>query len=105
MLTRHGEIMEVFGNRAEAISYSGAATSIGSGALVVFGHPVNQIEIAFASMVIGAIVGIGGLITTIFFKWLAHKETVRMNKIKLYELEDEEINLEPEIVKFNDDIN
>lgn len=81
MLSHHGEVMEVIGAKATVVAYSGAVTSVGSGALVSLGLGITQEQIAFISMVVGAIVGIGGLITSIVFRWLAHKEVVRMNKI------------------------
>ena len=81
MLNHHGEVMEILGTKAAAVAYSGAATTLGSGALVIFGLPVSQVQIAFLSMLIGAIVGIGGLIASVIFKWLAHKESCRVNRV------------------------
>lgn len=87
MMNHHLEIMDVLGTKASAVTYSGAVASVGSGALVIFGLPVGQVEIAFVSMLIGAFIGIGGLIANIVFKWLAHKEMCRMNDAKKYKTE------------------
>lgn len=95
--------MDILSTKASAVTYSGAAASVGSGALVIFG--LGQVEIAFISMVIGAFVGIGGLIANVIFKWLAHKELCRMNDAKqreaaesFYDLfEDDEIEQEKSI--------
>lgn len=79
-MNHHLEVMEVLGAKASAVSYGGAATMVGSGAIVVFGLAISQIQIAFISMMIGAFVGIGGLIANVVFKYLAHKESCRVNK-------------------------
>ena len=94
MLNHHGEVMELLGAKAATVAYGGAATAVGSGAIVVFGLAVSQIQIAFISMLIGAVVGIGGLLANVIFKWLAHKETCRVNRLnaRLY-MESEEKQL------------
>jgi hypothetical protein len=79
-MNHHLEVMEVLGAKASAVSYGGAATAVGSGAIVVFGLAISQIQIAFLSMIIGAIVGFGGLFANIVFKYLAHKELCRVNR-------------------------
>ena len=79
MINHHLEVMDLLGAKASTMAYSGAVTMVGSGALVVFGLSVTQIEIAFISMIIGAIVGVCGLVANIVFKWLAHREYCRAN--------------------------
>ena len=81
-MNNHQEIMEVLSAKASAVTYGGAATVAGSGAIVFFGVSISQAQIAFISMIIGAFVGIGGLIANIVFKYLAHKEMCRVNRVK-----------------------
>lgn len=91
-MNHHLEVMEVLSAKASAVSYGGAATMVGSGAIVVFGLTISQIQIAFISMMIGAFVGISGLIANIVFKYLAHRESCRSNKVA-EEIEKKKIDI------------
>lgn len=71
--------METAGINSSIATQVGAATTVGSGAVVVFGQTLSQIEVATASMFIGAIIGFAGLVANVIFKWLAHKEMCRAN--------------------------
>ena len=62
------------------VTYGGAVTTAGSGAVVFWGHTLTQVEIALWSMIVGAIIGVLGLLSNIFFKYLAHRETCRVNR-------------------------
>lgn len=75
--------MEHAGINSSITTQVGAATTVGSGVIVIFGQTLSQVQIALISMVFGVIVGIGGLIANIVFKYLAHKEQCRINEITL----------------------
>lgn len=75
--------MEHAGINSSITTQVGAATTVGSGVIVIFGQTLSQVQIALISMVFGVIVGVGGLVANIVFKYLAHKEQCRINDITL----------------------
>jgi hypothetical protein len=75
--------MEHAGINSSITTQIGAATTVGSGVIVIFGQTLSQVQIALISMVFGVIVGVGGLVANIVFKYLAHKEQCRINDITL----------------------
>lgn len=64
------------------VTYGGAVTTAGSGAIVFMGHTVTQVEIALYSMIVGAVIGVLGLISGVVFKYLAHVEQCRVNRVR-----------------------
>lgn len=75
------ETLDTAAMTSSNITYGGSAVMTGSGAFVFMGHSVTQIEIAMASMLIGALIGLAGLLANIIFKWLAHVEQCRVNRV------------------------
>lgn len=63
------------------VTYGGAVTTAGGGALMFMGQTITQVEIALYSMILGVVIGLAGLISNIIFKYLAHKEQCRLNKV------------------------
>jgi hypothetical protein len=75
--------MEHAGINSSITTQVGAATTVGSGVIVIFGQTLSQVQIALISMVAGVLVGVTGLIANIIFKYLAHREQCRINDITL----------------------
>lgn len=73
--------METAGIHSSITTQIGGATAVGGGAIMFFGQTITQVQIALASMVVGAVIGIAGLAMNTVFKWLAHKEQCRLNDV------------------------